>query len=271
MSVSVITITYDDPIGLARTIKSVIDQQCEVEIEHVIVDGAQSESTFQILAAHRSTATVISEPDDGRYDAMNKGIRRSTGDVLWFMHSGDRFSSPSSVSIALSQLGDPRNQWGYGLARLVDSEQRFCGVFGDLSFVRQRFALGGKPVPHQACFFGREIVAKLGEYDLNHGLAADQLFILRASLERQPVVIADFLADFDVTGAGSIRLPFHHYKEMSQSRRKTGISYSGSESIDTILSMALASKAMARFVAARTLQQFLQFRETVSKRGDMLA
>lgn len=239
MKVSVITITYCDDAGLEKTTRSVLSQRGDFETEHIVVDGGARVSTKEILARLGSTATLVSEPDRGRYDAMNKGIRLATGDVLWFMHSGDRFGSEGSIAAALAATESPTREWGYGFARLVDSAETMIGISGRPVFSMKWLAFG-VVVPHQAAFFGSEVVSELGPYDEEIGLAADQLYMLRAAQIRPPTQVYDFLCDFDISGAGTIRAPHRHLLDFRKIRRQTGTTMTGSHAFDTALTILSA-------------------------------
>ncbi|MDO2386142.1 glycosyltransferase family 2 protein [Mycobacterium avium subsp. hominissuis] len=202
-TVSVITISFNDLRGLRRTVDSVRSQRYAGRIEHIVIDGGSGDEVVEYLSSCTpSFAYWQSEPDDGRYDAMNKGIARATGDLLWFMNSGDRFSDPDAVADvveAISQLGPPRDIWGYGLVYL-DGLGR---LQGPMPFNLRKFLAGFYTVPHQAAFFGASLVDKLGGYNLTVGLLADQEFILRAALLREPITIRRLVCSFDTSGAGS--------------------------------------------------------------------
>lgn len=202
-TVSVITITLHDLAGLKRTVDSVRAQRYAGRIEHIVIDGGSGDEVVQYLSEYEpGFAYWQSEPDRGRYDAMNQGIARASGDLLWFMHSADRFSDPDTVAEvveAISEHGSPRDVWGYGMDYLVGLGQ----LRGPMPFSVRKFLLGWQVIPHQASFFGSSLVSKLGGYDLEFGVAADQEFILRAALLREPVTIRRLVCLFDTRGAGS--------------------------------------------------------------------
>nr|CAB93583.1 Gsa protein [Mycobacterium avium subsp. paratuberculosis] len=139
-------------------------------------------------------------------------------DWPWFMHSTDRFSDPDAVASvveALSGHGPVRDLWGYGKNNLVglDGKPLFPRPYGYMPFKMRKFLLGAT-VAHQATFFGASLVAKLGGYDLDFGLEADQLFIYRAALIRPSVTIDRVVCDFDVTGPGSTQPIREHYRTL---------------------------------------------------------
>lgn len=122
-SISVITISLNDLNGLKRTVDSVRTQRYRGNIEHIIIDGGSGEAVVAYLSERAADfAYWQSKPDNGRYDAMNQGIAHASGDLLWFMHSGDRFSDPDAVASvveAVSGRGPIHDVWGYGKNNLV--------------------------------------------------------------------------------------------------------------------------------------------------------
>lgn len=206
-TVSVITISFKDLDGLKRTVESVRAQRYEGRIEHIIIDGGSGDEVRDYLSGvEPAFAYWQSEPDGGRYDAMNQGIAHASGDLLWFLHSADRFSEPDVVARAVEALagqGPAHELWGFGMDRLIGMDR----VRGPIPFRLRKFLAGKQVVPHQASFFGSALVDKIGGYDLDFGIAADQEFILRAALAREPVTIERVFCEFDTTGVGSHREP----------------------------------------------------------------
>ncbi|OSC29813.1 glycosyltransferase [Mycobacterium vulneris] len=213
-TVSVITISFQDLEGLKRTVDSVRAQRYEGGIEHIVIDGGSGDEVEAYLSrCEPGFAYWQSEPDGGRYDAMNQGIAHASGDLLWFMHSGDRFSDPDAIGQvveAISGRGPAQDVWGFGMDNLIGLGR----VRGPIPFSLRKFLAGWQVVPHQASFFGSSLVRKLGGYDLDFGVAADQEFILRAALLREPITIRRVLCDFDTTGVGTNRHPSVVFRDL---------------------------------------------------------
>jgi glycosyltransferase involved in cell wall biosynthesis len=203
---SVVTITLRDLPGLKRTVQSVRAQRYEGHVEHIIIDGGSGSEVVDYLSKYKP-AYWQSKPDAGRYDALNQGISHVTGDIIWFMDGGDRFSDPDAIAAvaeAISGHGPPEDLWGYAQANRVTSDGRILGVWDSIPFDLVKFATARLPIPHQASFFGTSLCQQLGGYDETFDpLAADQLFILRAAFLREPVTVPRVVCDFDATGAGS--------------------------------------------------------------------
>ena len=98
MQLSIITITYNAEQFLERTIQSIL-AQTDQDFEYIIVDGKSKDGTLQIASTYKNRVNqLISEPDKGLYDAMNKGLKVATGDFVWFMNAGDEINDKEAVS-----------------------------------------------------------------------------------------------------------------------------------------------------------------------------
>ncbi|MGJ8684489.1 MAG: glycosyltransferase family 2 protein [Nonlabens sp.] len=108
-TISILTINYNDVSGLERTIKSVQNQSIALK-DHIIIDGGSNDGSKELIEKHKSCFSYwISEPDNGVYDAMNKGIEKANGDYLLFLNSGDHFKDDHSLSklVAVIDETDP--------------------------------------------------------------------------------------------------------------------------------------------------------------------
>lgn len=249
-TVSVISIAFKDLEGLRRTINSTAAQTYPA-IEHIVIDGGSGAETVEFLE-NAKLDYWQSCADGGRYDAMNQGIDRASGDLLWFMHAGDSFADRHAISAAVDAL-DPqrhaRDQWGHGAARLVGDDARSGMIWCYIPFDMRRFASGTQPIPHQAAFFGADVVAEAGHYSTNFGLAADHLFMLRAAQVTPPVVTARVLCDFDTSGAGSVRPQHEHYHDIRRSWDETGYYPSRSRLRSRVYSRGIEWNARVRAAA----------------------
>jgi len=120
---SIITITYNAGDTVERTLKS-IDCQSFSDYEHLIVDGASSDSTLQIISEYKNPRRfLISEPDKGIYDAMNKGLSNTSGKYLIFLNAGDKFHAPNTLETIAKAISD--NEMPgiiYGQTDIVDND-----------------------------------------------------------------------------------------------------------------------------------------------------
>lgn len=197
---SIVTITYNAGDPLLRTLDSVLMQTYK-NIDHIIVDGASTDSTMQRVESYvrrngetatGHTVTVKSEPDKGIYDAMNKGLAMAGGDYVCFLNAGD--SLPDSGTIAAiaraARLDDrPREEWPgviYGDTDIVDRDgrflhKRFLRPPKDLSW---RSFANGMVVCHQA-FYARVDLCKGIGYNLKYRFSADVDWCIRVMREAE--------------------------------------------------------------------------------------
>jgi len=252
--VSIVTITRNDIAGLRRTVESV-SEQTWLDVEHIIVDAASTDGTVEYLRSLEHPVWT-SEPDNGRYDGMNKGAKRSRGDLIWFLHSSDVFGSTDAVARVARAYEAERFEWGFGLSRIVGSEG-LIGIGGRLPFEHSRFLLGGRVIPHQAAVFDLGFFRDLGGYDESFGLTADQLFMMKASMHSLPRTWTEFLCDFDSSGAGSTRGAADHYRDMRRARRVLKVRVTKSALADDLLGHLLAvatrvQRGLRRVLRAQT-------------------
>ena len=217
-TVSVITITMKDLDGLKRTVESVQAQRYAGRIEHIVIDGGSGTDVVDYLSRNSSLfAHWQTGQDAGRYDAMNQGMARATGELLWFLHSADCFSDEEAVADVvgeLSQHGQVHHLWGYGIEHRIAPDGSSAGFQGPIPFDMRKFLTLRGTIPHQAAFFGTSLVSRLGGYELDFAIAADQLYMLRAALLMVPVTIERVVANFDITGAGSVRSARENFQDM---------------------------------------------------------
>lgn len=179
MKISVITVCFNSATTIRDTLESVRCQS-HPNVEHIVVDGASTDGTLNIIRAFENVAGVISEPDRGLYDAMNKGIRRASGDLIGMLNSDD-FYAHSGV---LAKVADTLEKTGasalYADLKYVHPRalNRTVRHWRSGAFVPEHFRLGWMP-PHPTFFVRREIYEQLGAYDLSFRTAADYELMLR--------------------------------------------------------------------------------------------
>jgi len=170
---SIITICYNAEATLERTIQSVLAQTYP-NVEYIVVDGASKDNTLAIINRYRpQLSKVVSEPDKGLYDAMNKGIGLATGDYLCFLNAGDTFFSANTLQEMVATLpADRQPDVIYGETALVDAEGHFVRMrrLQAPEVLTWRSFRQGMLVCHQAFFARRELVPL---YDLQYRFSAD--------------------------------------------------------------------------------------------------
>src|SRR5450755_2320688 len=121
MLVSIITVTYNSATTLAETMRSV-EEQDYPDIEHIIVDGLSTDNTVNIAQRYPHTAQIISERDEGIYDAMNKGINAAKGEIIGILNSDDIYVDQKVISRIAHEFKNPAVQSCYADLQYIDAE-----------------------------------------------------------------------------------------------------------------------------------------------------
>lgn len=204
MKITIITVTYNAAFVLQRTFDSVCTQTYQ-DIEHLIIDGASKDETVQMAESYKAQVpykvVIRSEPDQGLYDAMNKGLHKATGDYLIFLNAGDALHANDTLE-TVSQLSSNSPAVIYGDTSIVDSEGRFLHLrrLRPPKQLTWKSFKQGMLVCHQA-FYVRTDIAQQEDYDLLYRHSADVDWCIRvmkrAELQHLPLVNTNaILADF---------------------------------------------------------------------------
>lgn len=212
MNISLITVTFNAGHTIARTLESVACQDCR-DFEHVIIDGKSTDDTLQIIEKYKNDnpdlkVVVVSEPDKGLYDAMNKGLAMAKGRFVCFLNAGDKLHHPSTLT-TINGIIETKTKEGhepavvYGETDIVDDEGNFIShrrhkapdILTWKSFKK------GMLVCHQS-FYANKTVAT--EYDLTYRFSADFDWCVKAmktaEAENMPIVnsnaiLTDYLSE----------------------------------------------------------------------------
>ncbi|MFD1628630.1 glycosyltransferase family 2 protein [Pseudopedobacter beijingensis] len=180
MLISVITSTYNSASCLANALES-FKVQSYAEKELVLVDGGSTDKTLEIIEKSEITDKMISERDQGIYDALNKGIMLASGDVIGILHSDDMFYNAEVLqSVAEVFKANPDLKAVYGDLLYVerDNTDKVVRNWKSGEFDVNKLAYGWMP-PHPALFIKKQCFLKYGLYDLQYHSAADYDLILR--------------------------------------------------------------------------------------------
>ena len=178
--ISIITVTFNAERTLPRTLESIHGQLGipEGSIEHILIDGASTDATLSAAAPYRDrVAHLVSEPDSGIYDAMNKGLALASGDYIWFMNAGDEIHDARTVSKVLDLLRDNPDIL-YGETMIIDDEGSVIGPrrLKAPEHLDWRQFRQGMLVSHQA-FIVRRAIAPI--YDPRYRYSADVDWCIR--------------------------------------------------------------------------------------------
>lgn len=201
MKLSIITINRNNLEGLKKTLASVQAQQTDIDWEWIIVDGASTDGSSELVRSlDLSNLTAIIEPDSGIYNAMNKGILASKGEYLLFLNSGDALASPDVIeTVAEYLIGD--TDLVIGSVRIDETVHSVD--LGTVEKVVHR--MNYFSIFHQATFMHRSLFERYGFYREDHRISSDWWFFYKCLIAGDATfeVISFVVTDYDSTGISS--------------------------------------------------------------------
>jgi len=229
MKISIVTVSYNSAETIESTIKSVLSQKIS-DLEYIIIDGGSTDNTLSIIESFKDKITVVvSEPDKGIYDAMNKGLIRATGEIIGVLNSDDIYADENVLQDVMSEFS---------------TGQHLDILFGDLVYVQKyntdkiirkwrsrayfnNFFETGNVPPHPSLFLRSIVYKQAGLFDLQYNLAADYEFMLRI-FKRYPFkskYIKRLIVKMRLGGATnkSIKNIFNGNKEILQAWKNNGL------------------------------------------------
>jgi len=179
MKVTIITVTWNSAATLRDTLESVKNQTYP-NIEHILVDGASKDGTVDLIRAYPHVAKWVSEKDKGLYDAINKGILMSTGDVIGILNSDDFFPHAHVIERMVEVFKKENADAVFGDIAFVkpDNLNRIVRLYSSKRFHPRKFAYGYMPA-HPSFYVKREFFEKHGLYKLDYKIAADYELLMR--------------------------------------------------------------------------------------------
>ena len=178
MKISIITVCYNSAATLEKTIISVANQNYK-DIEYIIVDGNSKDNTLTIIKKHGDKISKwISEPDNGLYDAMNKGIAMATGNLIGILNSDDTFHSSTVIEEIVAFHSN--NTIDASVGNIIQHREngKIIRTYSSKYWNPVKLKIGYMP-PHPSLFFKRELFDKYGNYDLGFKIGADYELITR--------------------------------------------------------------------------------------------
>lgn len=174
MKISIITVCYNAEKTIEDTIRSVLKQTYK-NYEHIVVDGLSTDSTLSILEKYNHLK-VVSEKDCGLYDAMNKGIKMASGDIIAILNADDVLATEHVLSMIVDNFDDNTD--------IVYGDIKYCSE--DFSKTVRHFISGEKKddtfnPAHPSMYIKKEIYEKVGLYNTNYRIAADYDFMIRCN------------------------------------------------------------------------------------------
>ncbi|MCT4588719.1 MAG: glycosyltransferase [Carboxylicivirga sp.] len=178
LKVSIITICLNNEETVEATVASVLGQSYP-NIEYIVVDGASTDGTLRALEPYKSEiACLISEPDKGLYDAINKGLHKATGDVVGLIHAGDRLYDANIIEKIVEHFDDKKPDVMYGHSILVNADDHPVRVNRSPAYKRSLVQQGWMP-SHQSIYMKRSLLDQFGYYNLDLHPSSDYEFFLR--------------------------------------------------------------------------------------------
>jgi len=178
MKISVITVCYNASTVIESCLQSVAEQTHDA-VEHIVIDGLSGDGTVDVIHRYPHVATLVSEPDHGIYDAMNKGLDHVTGDYVLFLNADDRFASARSVANAVKAIGrDPGGDVYYG-ALEVRTLAGMTSVFRPPPPAEAPELMICGCLPHQSTLARPSVFARTGRFDRRYRYHADYDWFLK--------------------------------------------------------------------------------------------
>jgi len=218
MKVSLITIAYNSAATIEDTIKSIVAQEYS-NIEYIIIDGGSTDNTLSIIEKYKeSISTIISEPDKGIYDAMNKGVQNATGDLVGILNSDDIYADNKVVSNIVEAIGNKDSIYADLVYVDRDNTDKVTRYWKSGKYRRGIFKKGWMP-PHPTFFIKKSCYDQYGIYNLQLKSAADYELMLRM-LHKHNISVAylpEVITKMRVGGQSNITL-LNRFKANTEDR-----------------------------------------------------
>ncbi|OGH96489.1 MAG: hypothetical protein A2039_09085 [Candidatus Melainabacteria bacterium GWA2_34_9] len=202
MKISVITVCYNEAATIEKTLESIFNQTYQ-NIEFIVIDGGSTDGTLDIIEKYKDKiAYFVSEPDEGIYNAMNKGIKASSGEVLYFLNANDTLYSDDVLETVVSVFEKGNYDFVYGNINLLYPEKNKIKKHNkDINY----YTLLSLQICHQAIFYKKSLFDRFGLYDENFFIAADHDFNMKILTNRKTknFYLNTIIARFDQTGISS--------------------------------------------------------------------
>ncbi len=183
MKVSIITVVYNRADVVRDTIESVLSQTYK-NIEYIIIDGASTDGTMDVVNEYKDRISkIISEPDHGLYDAINKGIREATGDVIGLIHSDDFYLDNFVIQRVVDEFKNKKVDTLFADLLYIkgDNKDKVLRYYSAKNFTVKKLKYGFIP-PHPTLFVKKEVYEKCGLYKTDYKIAADYEMFVRLLL-----------------------------------------------------------------------------------------
>lgn len=191
--VTIITVVFNGEKYIEQTIKSVLNQSYD-NVEYIIVDGGSTDQTVDIIRQYDTAIDYwVSEPDEGLYFAMNKGLSLATGNIIGILNVGDLYEY-HAIKNSVDCIVNTQADYTYGKVCLVDEDGNEFGIFSPITINKIDKAIYYvQPYPHISAFFLRRVYLKEGGFDTNYQVSADHEFSLRIHTKKYKGINTDIV------------------------------------------------------------------------------
>ncbi|MEP7166998.1 MAG: glycosyltransferase family 2 protein [Candidatus Woesebacteria bacterium] len=263
--ISIVTPSYNQGTFIERTISSVLSQKYP-NLEFIIMDGKSTDQTVSILKKYSSKLIWESKKDGGQTQAINEGLRKSTGEILAYLNSDDTYAPHTLHTIAHFFQTHPEEHFVYGHGRLIDSDDNEIGFYNDSAMTNESlFAACGISQP--TCFWRRDVLEEFGYFDESYRFTMDYEYWVRVSkkfkLHYLPIVLANSRIHPDAKTSSfthklhseALRVSLTHYGRVHYDWifTYTDSAYSGQK----------GSKEYYRFMLIRSLVNYWKYNHSI--------
>ena len=202
MRISIITPSFNQAQFIERTIKSVLNQQGDFVLDYRVLDGGSTDGTLEILRRYEDRLSWISEADKGQVDAINKGLRTASGDIVGWLNSDDTLMPGALAKVATAFAAHPAAEWVHGRCEVIDAHDQairlWISAYKNFRARRHSFdnLLTENYVNQMTAFWRRSVHDEVGYLDESLKLAFDYDFWLRLARRGAPVYVDSRIACF---------------------------------------------------------------------------
>lgn len=255
-TISIVTPCLNAAATIAEALESVRVQDYP-RLEHVVVDGGSTDGTLEVLAAAKGIR-YVSEPDDGRPSAVNKGVAMTSGEVLGFLNADDRYELGALRAVGQELAAESGAMWATGYCRIVDGEGREIRrpVTAYKNLLLRHFSfplyLTQNFVSDPATFVRRQAFEEAGQLDDRYRISHDYDLWLRVARRYEPLVLERYLADFRMTeGTLSMAGFERQFREHAECARRHGEGHPLPVAVNQVTSLGIVAVYKALRAARR--------------------